>query len=117
MIKDAIQYIVNELSHAEEYLINGSEYSDKQLYRIDPYFPKAEAVRMSTLTSLVEYIKAKIDSMDERMIIHVKDPETVELYSCLDENRDREYVVTVKAMLPEFEFNRFMDQERFCISL
>lgn len=117
MIKDAIQYIVDELSHAEEYMINGSEYSDKKLYRIDPYFPKADVIGMSTLTSLVEYIKAKIDSMDERMIIHVKDPETVELCSCLDENRDREHMVTVKAVLPGFPFNNFIDQERFCITL
>ena len=56
MIKDAIKYIVDELSHAERYMINGDEYSDKQLYRIDPYFPKAKAIGMSTLTSLVEYI-------------------------------------------------------------
>ena len=117
MIKDAIKYIVDELSHAERYMINGDEYSDKQLYRIDPYFPKAKAIGMSTLTSLVEYIKANIDSMDKNMIIHVKDPETVELYSCLDDNRDREYLVTAKAMVPDFVFNHFMDQEKFCINL
>ena len=117
MIKDAIKYIVDELSHAERYMINGDEYSDKQLYRIDPYFPKAKAIGMSTLTSLVEYIKANIDSMDKNMIIHVKDPETVELYSCLDDNRDREYLVTAKAMVPDFVFNHFMDQEKFWINL
>ena len=105
MIKDAIKYIVDELSHAERYMINGDEYSDKQLYRIDPYFPKAKAIGMSTLTSLVEYIKANIDSMEKNMIIHVKDPETVELYSCLDDNRDREYLVTAKSMVPDFVFN------------
>lgn len=66
MIKDAIKYIVDELSHAERYMINGDEYSDKQLYRIDPYFPKAKAIGMSTLTSLVEYIKANIDSMEKK---------------------------------------------------
>ena len=117
MIKDAIKYIVDELSHAERYMINGDEYSDKQLYRIDPYFPKAKAIGMSTLTSLVEYIKANIDSMEKNMIIHVKNPETVELYSCLDDNRDREYLVTAKAMVPDFVFNHFMDQEKFCINL
>lgn len=117
MIKDAIQYIVDDLSHAGRYMINGDEYSDKQLYRIDPYIPKADAVRMSTLTSLVEYIKAKIDAMDKRMIVHVINPETVELYSCLDEKRDREHMVTVKAMVPDFDFNLFMNQENFCINL
>lgn len=117
MIKDAIQYIVNDLSHAETQTIHQDIYSDKQLYRIDPYYPKAEAIRMSTLTSLVEYIKAKVDTMSDKMIIHVKNPEQVELYSDLNENRDRELLVSVQAALPRFDFDSFMGQERFCINL
>lgn len=53
MIKDAIKYIVDELSHAERYMINGDEYSDKQLYRIDPYFPKAKAIGMAASGEMV----------------------------------------------------------------
>ena len=39
------------------------------------------------------------------------------MYSCLADNRDREYLVTAKAMVPDFVFNHFMDQEKFCINL
>lgn len=116
MIKEALQYIVG-LGEAQEHRINCDTYSDKPLYRIDPYYPKAVAVEMHTLTSLVDYIKAKIDDMSEMMIIDVRSPEEVVLYSRLDDNRDRETLVVVKARIPSFPFDSFMDQERFTINL
>lgn len=116
MIKEALQYIVG-LGEAQEHRINCDTYSDKPLYRIDPYYPKAVAVEMHTLTSLVDYIKAKIDSMPEKMIIDVRSPEKVVLYSQLDDNRDRETLVVVEARIPSFPFDSFMDQERFTINL
>ena len=64
--------------------INGSIYSDKELYRVDTYFPKALAIELNTLTGLVDYIKSSIDEMPGKMIVDVKDPETVRLYSQLD---------------------------------
>ena len=51
MIKEALQYIVG-LSEAKTQEINGQVYSDKNLIRIS-HNPKAEAISMSTLTSLV----------------------------------------------------------------
>ena len=116
MIKEALQYIVG-LGEAQEHRINCDTYSDKPLYRIDPYYPKASAIEMHTLTSLVDYIKAKIDAMSEMMIIDVRSPEEVVLYSRLDDNRDRETLVVVKARIPSFPFDSFMDQERFTINL
>lgn len=67
MIKEALQYIVG-LSEAKTQEINGQVYSDKDLSRIS-YNPKAAAISMSTLTSLVDYIKAGIDKMSDKMII------------------------------------------------
>ena len=43
MIKEALQYVVG-LGKAEEHNIYDDTYSDKPLYRIDPYIPKAEAI-------------------------------------------------------------------------
>ena len=48
MIKDALKYIVG-LGEAHEHNIYGETYSDKPLHRIDPYFPKAEAIELHTL--------------------------------------------------------------------
>lgn len=66
------------------------------------YFPKAIAIELNTLTGLVDYIKSSIDEMPGKMIVDVKDPETVRLYSQLDPNRDRETLVIVRARVPNF---------------
>lgn len=116
MIKEALQYLV-ELGKAEEHTINGNTYSDKPLHRIDMYIPKANAIEMHTLTSLVDYIKSDVDAMSEKMIVEVASPTKVNMYSQLDYNRDREKLVSVSARVPEFSFNNFMDQEKFCINL
>lgn len=116
MIKEALQYLV-ELGKAEEHTINGDTYSDKPLHRIDMYIPKANAIEMHTLTSLVDYIKSDVDEMSDKMIVEVASPTKVNLYSQLDYNRDREKLVSVSARVPEFSFNNFMDQEKFCINL
>ena len=116
MIKEALQYIVG-LGKAEEHIINGTCYSDKPLHRIDTYYPKADAIEMHTLTSLVDYIKSEVDEMPPRMIVEVKSPTEVELYSQLDPNRDRESLVVASARVPGFEFDRFVEHEKFCINL
>lgn len=115
MIKEALEYIVG-LRKPEIIEICGEAYSDKPLTRI-VHNPKAREIEMTTLTSLVEYIKAGIDTMDDRMIVHVKSPTVVELYSQLDLDREREYMVEVKAELPEFVYGRYYDHENFCIAL
>ena len=110
MLREALEYIVG-LGESKQHEINGSIYSDKELYRVDTYFPKAIAIELNTLTGLVDYIKSSIDEMPGKMIVDVKDPETVRLYSQLDPNRDRETLVIVRARVPEIYFNRFINQE------
>lgn len=115
MIKKALEYIVG-MSEPQVLEINGEAYSDKGLHRIC-HNPKAQAIEMTTLTSLVEYIKAGIDTMDDKMIVHVSSPEKVLLYSMLDLDRVREYIVEVNAQVPEFRYGRYMDHESFLIAL
>ena len=115
MIKEALKYIVG-LKTPVITEIDGNTYSDKPLNRIS-YVPYAKTIGMKTLTSLVEYIKANIDSMSERMIVHVISPTEVHLYSSLDADRKREYLVEVNAELPDFRFGSFIDHENFVIAL
>ena len=122
MIKEALKYIVG-LSEAKVQDItfeNGASetYSDKPLYRMAPHIPMASAkIQMHTLTSLVDYLKANIDEMAEKMIIEVKSPTQVLLYSQLNEEREREYLVEVNARVPEFKFDSFIEREKFTINL
>lgn len=115
MIKEALEYIVG-LRKPEIIDIDGETYSDKRLERIS-YNPMADVISMSTLTSLVEYIRSGIDTMSDKMIVHVESPTKVELYSQLDYERCREYMAKVVAEIPEFDFNRFMDHEKFLINM
>ena len=66
MIQKALQYLVG-LGEAKEHTIHGDTYSDKELYRVDKHIPMAAPIEMNTLTSLVDYIKAHIDTMAEKM--------------------------------------------------
>lgn len=115
IIKEAIEYVVS-LRKPEIQKIDGITYSDKELSPVI-HNPKARAVQMNTLTSLVDYIKAQVDEMDEKMIVHVQSPTKVSLYSALDGERIRENMVEVVARVPGFEYGRFIDHERFCIGL
>lgn len=114
-IKEALEYVVG-LRKPEIISVGGESYSDKELRRVC-FNPKARSIEMTTLTSLVEYIKANIDSMDENMIIHVQSPTKVSLYSQLDKDRTREYLVEVNAQVPEFSYGRYIGHESFLIAL
>ena len=115
MIKKALEYIVG-LNEPTIRNLDGQTYSDKELHRIS-YNPKAAAIEMSTLSSFVEYIKARIDNVAENMIVHIVSPTCVRLFSPLDDERKREVLVEVNAKVPDFSFNNFLDHEKFCINL
>ena len=121
MIKEALQWIVDlREPKVQEIMLedgNTGTFSDKPLYRVEPEYHMADPINMSTLSSLVDYIKANIDEMYDRMIIHVVNPTKVRLYSRLNEVRRREYLVDVDAEVPAFKFDTFIENERFIIGV
>lgn len=82
IIKEALEYITG-LKEPVVTQIGGQTYSDKGLNRIS-YNPRADHIQMSTLTSLVDYIKAGTDPMAEKMLVQVVSPLEVRLVSMLD---------------------------------
>ena len=115
MTRDALQYVVG-LKTAEVLDINGERYVDKDVYRVDNEL-RASAIQMNTLTSLVDYLKAGVDKMAEKMLVQVVSPTKVRVLSMLDADRKREELVDVEAMIPDFEYGRYMGNERFIIAL
>lgn len=118
-IKQAIEYIANlavKAEHPEVITIAGKEYCTKNLTRYDKP-PKAEPIKATTLTALVDYIKGKRHELREHMIIHVVSPTKVELYSGLLNERDRETLFVVDAVLPHFAYGNEYDQEQFLVSM
>lgn len=120
MIKEALEYIV-ALNKPRQEEINGEVFVSKRddLYRVDTNL-RAEALEMSTLTSLVDYIKSDLDKLSEyqgKMIVHVVSPTKVRLLSFLDSDSKRENLIEVNANLPKIRFNEFIDQESFIIMM
>lgn len=120
-LKEALEYLVSLAPPTvqEIELRDGSKdmFSDKPLYRYSPHLPKAKALKTRTLTSLVDYIKANIDTMSDKMIVSILSPTRVELLSSLDSERERETLMVVEAELPEFHFDSYLDKEKFIIGL
>lgn len=114
MIKKAMEY-VSELTRPTLFTVNERKFADKPLIPIARE-PKAERIRLTTLSSLVDYIKSGLDFYDSYMI-HVKSPTEVAVYSALDADRRRKYIVTVEAQLPSFRFGSYIEHEEFCIAL
>lgn len=121
MIEKALRYIVGlgETRVRNVTLPDGTiqTYSDRSLNLLEKHIPTAAPIGMGTLTSLVEYILEDVDRMPGRMLVHVTGPEEVKLYSCLNEKREREHLVTVRCQVPEFQYGRFLEYEPFCIGV
>lgn len=118
-IKQAIEYIAGLAVRAEKpetIEINGRTYCTKDLRRYDKA-DKAEPIKATTLTSLVDYIKESREELRDRMIIQVVSATNVLLYSGLLPERDRETLFEVNALLPHFEYGREYDQESFLVSM
>jgi len=120
MIKEALQYVIG-LKQPRIEIINEEVYCSKNdgLYRVDTDL-RAESIEMSTLTSLVDYIKSNIDNSEGRqgrLIVHVVSPTKVSLLSELDGDRKREMLIDVSANLPKIRLNEFVDQESFIIMM
>lgn len=116
MIEKAINKIL-ELSKPNITEFDGRPFSDKDLFLVDT-IPEARALEMSTLSSLVLYIKkCAVERNAAFYIVHVVSPTEVHLVSSLNDDRNRETLAVVKAGIPDFMFGRMMDHEEFIIGV
>lgn len=118
-LKEALQYITSLKAESMEpkvLEINGETYCNKDLKRYR-HFPMASSIKVNTLTALVDYIKGKPEELRESMILNVVSPTEVSLISGLIGERDREVLMFASAIVNEFQFDHYYDQERFLIEL
>lgn len=115
--REALEYLVN-LGEKKEPIIELDQgtFSRVSLNRVTE--PVASKLTVSTLTGLVDYIKTNVDHLEGKLLIQVKSPEEVALYSPLNADREREKYVSAEAILPNnVVYDRFLDTERFNIML
>ncbi|BCK44598.1 hypothetical protein DAT300_01370 [Streptococcus suis] len=121
-IKAALEYAVELNQHGLEIVTagDGTEYYDANkthMVELDPKrYPRT--LELSTLTSLVEYLKSDLNGMqDQRLIVAVEKNDEVCVWSENDEFEHRTLLVDVKARVPELTFGRFISSEQFNIML
>lgn len=118
-LREAIAYITElkeESMNPKVLKIEGNTYCNKKLVKYHD-FPMANSLAVNTLTSIVDYIKGKPEELRDTMILHVISPTEVRLYSGLVDERSREQLMNAKAIVNEFTFDHYYDQERFLIEL
>lgn len=113
MLKELFQYVVG-LGNTEIKYENGQTYSTQPLQLLKE--PTAQAVEINSLTGLIDYIKSNFDTTDS-LTIHVESPTSVSLFATLNGDKNRDYLVKAKALLPRIEYGDFIDPERFNIKL
>lgn len=116
MLEKAINRIV-ELAKPNIVKHGNDEYSDKKLYRIHNDL-LADPLELSTLSSLIEYIKRSNENQNgNEYIVHVVSPTMVDLISTLNMDRERETLVTVRAEVPRINFDNWMENEKMLIAV
>lgn len=116
MLEKAINRIV-ELAKPNIVKHGNDEYSDKKLYRIHNDL-LAAPLELSTLSSLIEYIKRSNENQNgNEYIVHVVSPTRVDLISTLNMDRERETLVTVRAEVPRINFDNWMENEKILIAV
>lgn len=117
MIEKALRYIA-DLAQVKLLKVGDHEYATQSLHRIDDPMPTGLETR--SLTSIVDYIKGKIDDVNiatENLIIHIVSPTEVNLYSELRPDMKRECYLSAHAQLPSIQFGKFHDSESFNIMM
>jgi hypothetical protein len=97
MLKEALQYLMS-LRDAKVLEINGEQYSTEQLCRIPKEYdptPIASAVKIQTLTGLVDYIKENVDNNKGPLVVHIVSPTEVSVFSELRADKARETLLSV----------------------
>lgn len=117
---ESLAYAV-ELADNEEKVIeaNGKMYYDRNKHNLTELDGKkyADTLSVSTLQGLVDFIKAKFDRNGDRLVLHVKNPTTVNVLSQLDESGKRENMLTAVVDLPVYPFGKFLKPSDFIIML
>lgn len=116
MLQKALAYIVG-LAENKTYTIDGETYSDRQLYRVAPYIPRAAAIEVNGLDSIVKLVRNELETFGGRILfIRVEGPRRVSVFTELDGDMEREDLYRAVCDAPDFK-QGWREQEAAIIEL
>lgn len=121
-IKEALQYAIDIANEKPKTIIgqDGKEYYDRNKYSLAELRTKRrpKTLNLSTLNSLVDYLKSDLNSINKkRLMIVVENPTQIIVCEHDDEDLDRNVLVTVEAITPQVNFGRYEAASDFNIIL
>ena len=123
MIKEALQYIIGLSQPRTEEIYGETYYFHNGIPMLVDGCRRCEPLEISTLTSLVDYIKERM-AYDfngtgdlPQMIVHVESETEVRLVTAFNDDMARWELAKVKARVPAIALNKFIDQESFIIQM
>lgn len=120
MIKEALQYIVG-LGNTEVVNEKGNTMIvyGNSIDRVT--WPTQHPMLTSTLQSVVDYLRLDPDNVldgGNQVIVHVENPECLEVVTQVNEDSNRSSLLVTKAVLPdEIEYGHYYDLEELNIKL
>lgn len=113
MLKEFAQYIVG-LGNKEIKEVGGQMFSTGPLNTIEE--PTTTTLKVNTLSAMVTYLKENYDKVAP-VLVHVLSETDVRVLSTFNRDKRRNVLVNASAVLPDINFERFMDVESFNIQL
>lgn len=123
LTEEALSFLTNNGIEPESRVVFIEEIpyvidSEGTAHRVDPVaYTAKQSLNLNTLSSLVDYITSKLDRENDRLILTIKDEQTVFLEGQLEVDGSREQLAKVDAIVPAFNFDWFYDSEEFNIKL
>lgn len=115
MLAKMIDKIVS-LKETKTFEINGSTYSDAELYRVKPVVDRPSRIDVSGLDGICKLIRTEMEKIGTKILIHVVSHDEVEVMTTYLGDYSRNTLYRAKADVPGFS-DGWRDNERALIQL
>lgn len=115
MLKQAMEFLM-EKARPELVEVGERKYSTNDLYPV--LLPQVEGFKVSSLSSIIQYLKDNPDDVGIRKIIAIESPERALLKTqAYGEFEQRDTLIQADAFIPRIRFGEWMGKENFIIQL
>lgn len=115
MLAELFKYF-KEHNRPEIVEVDGEKFSTRTLNKLNVE-QDISSLKLRSLSGLIDYVKSNFDTSEKPFMIHVESPTCVSLYDPLNPENERRQYIKSMALLPNIQFDRFLNREAFNIQL